>query len=305
MLEGIVARVYDGIDDAPISVAFSADEFPTSFTDPASLLLPGEAEVLRDDAVRRVTSYPDFEECLEIFNEQVRHQLLSELRRDMGEATHLPLKMCMLAMLPTFLFSIATTFLACDGLPCDVAPKEQGFQSRLQMWTCDALGLCLIIWPGFQSMFPLLLRVLGSALSSEAGFQPLNAGSCVMVWLSGLGLYMYLFLLMGLANALLMITVTRPPSLPWLAGFGATAPGSVSGISLLPFLEFKGYGFTIAIEGSGAGFRVFKAGAHESKPFFFKDPGAVAGVPVLGLLYGQQFRFSPPLLSMHLQDSER
>ncbi|CAE7299453.1 unnamed protein product [Symbiodinium necroappetens] len=233
VLEGIVARVYDGIDDAPISVAFSADEFPTSFTDPASLLLPGEAEVLRDDAVRRVTSYPDFEECLEIFNEQVRHQLLSELRRDMGEVTHLPLKMCMLAMLPTFLFSIATTFLACDGLPCDVAPKEQGFQSRLQMWTYDALGLCLITWPGFQSMFPLLLRVLGSALSSEAGFQPLNAGSCVMVWLSGLGLYMYLFLLMGLANALLMITVTRPPSLPWLAGFGATAPGSVSGISLL------------------------------------------------------------------------
>ena len=70
----------------------------------------------------------------------------------------------------------------------------------------------------------------------------------------------------------------------------------------MPLLEFKGYGFRI--EGSGVGFRVFKAGAHEPKPFFFKDPGAVAGVPVLGLLCGQQFRFSPLLLSMHLQDSE-
>eukprot|EP00439_Symbiodinium_sp_Y106_P017205 s2487_g2.t1 len=224
LLEAIVARVYDGIDDAPISVVFSADEFSTSLIGPdAALLLPAEAEVLRDEAVRNITSYPDFAECLEIFNEQVRGPLLRELRRDLGEVTHIPINMCMLAMLPTFLFSIATAFLACDGLPCDLAPKAQGFQSLMQMWTYDGLGLSLITWPGFQSLFPLLLRVLGAVLTAETetGFHPLKAGSCVMVWLCGLGLYIYLFLLMGLANALLLISLTKPPSLPWLAGFGA------------------------------------------------------------------------------------
>ncbi|CAE7764097.1 unnamed protein product [Symbiodinium sp. CCMP2456] len=85
LLEAIVAREYDGIDDAPISVDLSADEFSTSLADPASRLLPAEAEVLRDDAVRRLTSYPGVEECLEIFNAQVRNQLFSELRRDLGQ----------------------------------------------------------------------------------------------------------------------------------------------------------------------------------------------------------------------------
>ncbi|CAE7365974.1 unnamed protein product [Symbiodinium sp. CCMP2592] len=61
LLEAIVARVYDGIDDAPISVVFSADE--------------------------NITSYPDFAECLQIFNEQVRGPLFSELRRDLGEGS--------------------------------------------------------------------------------------------------------------------------------------------------------------------------------------------------------------------------
>ena len=215
LLQALIARVYDEVDASPISVAFGAEE--DFLPDPCSdVLLPGRQGV-RDPLVLSITSYPNFEESLELFHQDVRGQLFDAMTRDLGSVTRLPLGMCALALLPTFVWSLSTAFVACDGLPCDRAAEMQGYQSSAAMWTYDGLGLLLIVWPGFLSMFPLLLHVLRAAISATAGLPC----SWTLVWLSALGLYFYAFSLMGVANGLLLVAITEPASALWLAGLAA------------------------------------------------------------------------------------
>ena len=130
MLQAMISRLYDGIDDAPIAVAIEATNserdvlLPQTFEDDA--IPQGIATTLRTPSVRSVTSYPSHEEALDLFNSVVRGRIYNSIVQDSGSATQLRFGICCLIHLPFWYWSVSSTFLACDGIPCALDEELQG-----------------------------------------------------------------------------------------------------------------------------------------------------------------------------------
>ncbi|CAE7366189.1 Gstm5 [Symbiodinium sp. CCMP2592] len=142
-----IARLFDGIDEMPISVEFGA---PESFGEPLTSDVAREpseqVELLRSSPrLRGITSYPSQEECLVMFNEYVRTELCSQIIADLGGPSQFRWNLAILSFLPHLFFLIEFEYLQCEQAGCAVLPKLYGLGSITQYWLL-VLMLYAYIW---------------------------------------------------------------------------------------------------------------------------------------------------------------
>ncbi|CAE7221658.1 unnamed protein product [Symbiodinium microadriaticum] len=139
-----IARLFDGIDEAPISIEFGASE---SFGEPLRMLdtrEPSEqVELLRSSGLRGITSYPSQDECLVMFNEYVRTELRSQIVADLGP-TQLRWNLALLSFLPHLFWMVEFEYLQCEQAGCAVLPKLYGLGSLTKHWLLMTILLSYI-----------------------------------------------------------------------------------------------------------------------------------------------------------------
>ena len=112
---------------------------------------PQEAEADRlfslESGLRSVTSYPSQEQIIDEFNAYVRGPLRENIVSSLGREDHIPLKVCLVACLPSLATGLALT-IGCDGhSDCHVAAENLGFHSVNWYQATDAiLVLIRINW---------------------------------------------------------------------------------------------------------------------------------------------------------------
>ncbi|CAE7190770.1 Gstm5, partial [Symbiodinium pilosum] len=121
VLQAQIARLFDEIDDKPISVAVDGPEallIPAAAEEPEELL-----ELVRNSSIREITSYPSHDDCLDIFNRYVRAELYNQIISDLGSATYLHWWLAFLAFLPQQFFTVGFEFLQCEQMGCQALPE--------------------------------------------------------------------------------------------------------------------------------------------------------------------------------------
>ena len=218
ILQDLLARMHDGIDDEPVSVAIEAPEYEAArLLHRRSPLQNREmSELLRtgSGSVRKLTSYPSHEEALDVFNNVVRERLHSFVLRDSGAATTLRLRLAVLAFLPDVFWQCQTTFLTCDGLPCEQDAALQGFASVPQMYAFVALGCLALNWVAFPCMLVCLLKVMDVAMQ-VVSYLPFQMMLAVVMGAASSALILASF---GIFTACMQGSMTEELKLPFVAG---------------------------------------------------------------------------------------
>ncbi|CAE7817086.1 unnamed protein product [Symbiodinium microadriaticum] len=174
-LHAQIARVFDEIEDAPLSIEVEVSEnFPRSppKADPVD---PELVELIRRPSVRRITSYPSEEMCLDLFNTFVRNELRCQIVEETGRPSHLPLGLAILGALPLQLWLISDIYLQCEQAGCKTVPMFYYLNSTDQYWV-------------FVSVSTFYDAVLAKPLLYTAALHTLDrvysiGASCALEWL--------------------------------------------------------------------------------------------------------------------------
>ncbi|CAE7228955.1 colgalt1 [Symbiodinium necroappetens] len=174
-LHAQIARVFDEIEDAPLSIEVEVSEnFPRSppKADPVD---PELVELIRRPSVRRITSYPSEEMCLDLFNTFVRNELRCQIVEETGRPSHLPLGLAILGALPLQLWMISDIYLQCEQVGCKTVPMFYYLNSTDQYWV-------------FVSVSTFYDTVLAKPLLYTAALHTLDrvysiGASCALEWL--------------------------------------------------------------------------------------------------------------------------
>ncbi|CAE7370292.1 unnamed protein product [Symbiodinium natans] len=218
IIEATIAQLYDEIDDLPIlggiSVAVEVPEVAAaaavSRQDSDQLL--AHAEIIRDPVIRGLTSYPSQEESLDAFNMEVRGPLRTEIIRQSGSATSLPLSVCTQAFAPFFFYICSSCFLDCDGLGgCAAALKAEGFDSFRTLLLVD-IDTMFLNYFSLTIIFPCILH------AQHWGFKRTRspcAHACFAAASTFLA-YFYAFALLGINGGNAVALGTRGATPTWL-----------------------------------------------------------------------------------------
>mmetsp|Transcript_54731 Transcript_54731/g.127720 ORF Transcript_54731/g.127720 Transcript_54731/m.127720 type:complete len:544 (-) Transcript_54731:149-1780(-) len=215
LLESRIARLYDEIEDEPKIVAFDSrvQEVSAVATSPCD---EEHVAFFRRQSVRCITSYPSEEQCLDLFNEYVRRDLLREIIADVGGRADMRPSMCGLVFMPFWLMNFSVSFLACEGLPdCLMASQVMGYPSLRYIYIVDGSVNFLMMVFTLPVIFPLLLKLVAMSLwRVHTCF-----GRLVLAMMAGLLTYTYVFLLSGVMGGSLTGILILGPTWRWLACF--------------------------------------------------------------------------------------
>ena len=162
-------------------------------------------------AIRPITSYPSEEEVLQQFNAYVRGPMREKLLNAIGSEVDIPWKLCVVSFLPLTFDALAVT-LGCEGQPCSLSAKHEGYASSVPYVISNFLGFAIECFLGYPSIHPIMLRAL-QAVKSNVEHLPLRV---VLGALSAMAVYVYVFSSAAAVIGFLMVSITRFSPV-WLA----------------------------------------------------------------------------------------
>eukprot|EP00439_Symbiodinium_sp_Y106_P013607 s850_g1.t4 len=168
-LHAQIARVFDEIEDAPLSIEVEVPEsFPRS--PPEATLDPELVELIRRPSVRRFTSYPSEEMCLDLFNTFVRNELRCQIVEETGRPSHLPLGLAILGALPLQLWLISDIYLQCEQVGCKTVPSFYYLNSTDQYWVFVSVATFYDTVLAKPLLYTAALRTLDRVYSIRASW---------------------------------------------------------------------------------------------------------------------------------------
>ena len=197
VIEGLVAELFDGLDDPVVSVPVETDTVTESDSNlPAASWLSPEDRL----AIRSVTGYLSHEDSLERFNDYVRGSVRESVLEDLGRETDVSWSICVLSFLPTVLYCLAFSWASKS------AYAMLGFTSSEQMLMVVSLQYVIFGIMAMPAVHPLLLCLMDALTAcTEAGC----CRFCLSLWLAFLT-YSFVLALFGLvAGALESWVITQ------------------------------------------------------------------------------------------------
>ncbi|CAE7458237.1 unnamed protein product [Symbiodinium natans] len=132
------------------------------------------------------------EQALDKFNAYVRGPLQDTVRDTIGDETHVPYYLCMVAYLPMGFYSLVNV-LGCDNGPCEKSFVEGGYSSFASYMLTQVVAWILCMLLSFPITHPVLLRLMHVTMSRTNGcLQFLLATLCCPL------AYAYTYMCLGL-----------------------------------------------------------------------------------------------------------
>ena len=155
-------------------------------------------------AIRPITSYPSEEEVLQLFNAYVRGPMRERLLNAIGSEVDIPWKLCAVSFLPLTFDALAVT-LSCEGAPCFISAKREGYSSTMLYILSNFLGFAIECWLGYPTIHPIMLRVL-RAIRTNVSHHVLKI---VLGAVCSVGVYVYVFVSTAAVIGFVMVSITR------------------------------------------------------------------------------------------------
>ena len=155
-------------------------------------------------AIRPITSYPSEEEVLQLFNAYVRGPMRERLLNAIGSEVDIPWKLCAVSFLPLTFDALAVT-LSCEGAPCFISAKREGYASTMLYILSNFLGFAIECWLGYPTIHPIMLRVL-RAIRTNVSHHVLKI---VLGAVCSVGVYVYVFVSTAAVIGFVMVSITR------------------------------------------------------------------------------------------------
>ena len=155
-------------------------------------------------AIRPITSYPSEEEVLQLFNAYVRGPMRERLLNAIGSEVDIPWKLCAVSFLPLTFDALAVT-LSCEGAPCFISAKREGYASTTLYILSNFLGFAIECWLGYPTIHPIMLRVL-RAIRTNVSHHVLKI---VLGAVCSVGVYVYVFVSTAAVIGFVMVSITR------------------------------------------------------------------------------------------------
>ncbi|CAE7227658.1 unnamed protein product [Symbiodinium sp. CCMP2456] len=199
VIEGLVAELFDGLDDPVVSVPFETD---TSVAEAGHDLPVASLSLSPEDrlAIRSVTGYLNHEDCLATFNDYMRGIVRESVLEDLGRETDVSWSICVLSFLPTVLYCLGFSWA------CKSSYATLGFTSSSQMLMVVTVQYGIFGTIAMPAVHPLLLCLMDALTArTEAGCFRV----CLSLWLALL-VYSFVLALFGLvAGALESWVITQ------------------------------------------------------------------------------------------------
>ena len=163
--------------------------------------------------IRPITSYPSEEEVLQLFNAYVRGPMRERLLTAIGNEVDIPWKLCAVSFLPLTFDALAVT-LSCEGAPCFISAKREGYASTTLYILSNFLGFAIECWLGYPTIHPIMLRVL-RAIRTNVSQHVLKI---VLGAVCSVGVYVYVFVSTAAVIGFVMVSITRFSGAWFVAG---------------------------------------------------------------------------------------
>ena len=120
--------------------------------------------------MRRFTSYPSEEMCLDLFNTFVRNELRCQIVEETGRPSHLPLGLAILGALPLQLWLISDIYLQCEQVGCKTVPSFYYLNSTDQYWVFVSVATFYDTVLAKPLLYTAALRTLDRVYSIRASW---------------------------------------------------------------------------------------------------------------------------------------